>query len=81
MGFFCATVSFPHFTLEMFSLVAIPANIFIANSKHLQTVIDASKVLKQIFKKKFEVIGYFRCRKFPLQCCAKEKGKEKTPGN
>lgn len=36
-GGFCATVSFTHFILGMFSLVVIPANIFIVNSKHLQT--------------------------------------------
>lgn len=38
-----------YFTQGMFSLV--PANIFIASSKHLQTVTDTYKVLKEIFTK------------------------------
>lgn len=40
----------------MFSLVAIPANIFIVNSKHLQTLTNAYKILKQTFTKNSKLL-------------------------
>lgn len=73
-GFFWLTLSFTYFTLGVIYLVAIPTNIFSANSKHLQTVTNIYKAFKQILTK---ILSYFRCRKFPLECCATEEDKEK----